>query len=110
MDAEPGTCRTAMNPVADERNGPDLLHYGSMSAAATQDPRHAIGRSPDQLTLDERFALTGKYVAMEIYTPKDLPLRRIEAIGDSVAACIRVLKERGLDPKKFEFTRVTPPY
>ena len=81
-----------------------------MSAAAAQDPRQAIGRSPDQLTLEERFALTGMYVALEIYTPRDLPLRRIEAIGDSVAACIRMLKERGLDPAKYEFTPLAPPY
>ena len=88
----------------------DLLHYGSMSTATARDPRHAIGRSPEQLTLTERFALTGLHIAMEVYTPIDLPLRRIEAIGQSVAACIRVLKERGLDPAKFEFTLLAPPY
>lgn len=70
----------------------------------------AIGRSPDDLSLEERIELTGKYIAMEIYTPKALPLRRIEAIGDSLAECVRMLKARGLDPAQFEFTRLPAPY
>ena len=52
----------------------------------------------------------GKYIALEIYTPDDLPLRRIEAIGDSVQECVRQLVARGLDPVRFEFTRLGPPY
>ena len=52
-----------------------------MTATATKDPQRAIGRSPDRLSLDEHRALTGKYIALEIYTPEDLPLRRIEAIA-----------------------------
>jgi hypothetical protein len=80
------------------------------AATAARDPRAAIGRNPDRLTLEERTALAGKYVAMEIYTPDDLPLRRIEAIGDSVTACVRMLKERGLNPLRFEFTRLAWPY
>jgi hypothetical protein len=63
-----------------------------------------IGRNPDRLTIEERFELAGKVVAYEIYTPKDLPLRRIEAIGDSVEECVGMLKARGLDPARFEFT------
>jgi len=70
----------------------------------------AIGRSPDRLTLPERLALTGKYIALEIYTPEALPLRRIEAIGDSMAECVRTLKSRGLDPAKFEYSRLPRPY
>jgi hypothetical protein len=53
---------------------------------------------------------TGKFIALEIYTPETLPLRRIEAIGDSVAECISELETRGLDPMHFEFTRLVPPY
>ena len=75
-----------------------------------KDPQTAIGRSPDRLNLDERHALTGKYIALEIYTPEELPLRRIEAIGDSVPDCVKQLVARGLDPMKFEFSRLTPPY
>ena len=81
-----------------------------MTASATKDPQRAIGRSPDRLSLDERRALTGKYIALEIYTPEDLPLRRIEAIGDSVEECVRQLTARGLDPLRFEFSRLAPAY
>ena len=62
------------------------------------------------MTLEERLALTGKFIALEIYTPETLPLRRIEAIGSTVAECIGELETRGLDPMRFEFTRLVPPY
>ena len=81
-----------------------------MSVSAAKDPQRAIGRSPDRLDLDERHALAGKFIALEVYTPEDLPLRRIEAIGDSVEECIRQLAARGLDPLRFEFNRLAPPY
>ena len=81
-----------------------------MTATATKDPQRAIGRSPDRLSLEERRALVGKYIALEVYTPEDLPLRRIEAIGASVQECVRQLAARGLDPMRFEFTRLAPPY
>jgi hypothetical protein len=81
-----------------------------MVASAAKDSRAAIGRNPDRLTLEERTALAGKYVAMEMYTPEATPLRRIEAIGDSIEACVRMLKERGLDAGRFEFTRLAWPY
>jgi hypothetical protein len=70
----------------------------------------AIGRNPDDLTLEQRASLAGKWIALEIYTPDALPLRRIEAIGDSVAECVRVLKQRGLDPLKFEYSRLKSAY
>ncbi|HWC98226.1 MAG TPA: hypothetical protein VG456_15815 [Candidatus Sulfopaludibacter sp.] len=78
-----------------------------MSLASTPSQR-AIGRSPDRLSLEERSALLGKYVALEIYSPQTQPLRRIEAIGDSLAECIRMLKSRGLDPMQFEFSKMHP--
>jgi hypothetical protein len=81
-----------------------------MPASAAHDPRQAIGRNPDRLTLEERRALVGKYVALEIYTPETLPFRRIEAIGNSTDECVRMLKDRGLDPAIFESTRLLPPY
>ncbi len=79
-----------------------------MSATASQYFQRAIGRSPDRLTLEERAVLTGTFVALEIYSPDTLPLRRIEAIGDSLADCVRMLKSRGLDPTRFEFTKLHP--
>ena len=78
--------------------------------ASAKDRERAIGRSPERLTLDERIQLGGKYIALEFYSPETLPLRRIEAIGDSLDECVRMLKARGLDPAHFEFTRLAPPY
>lgn len=87
-----------------------MVKCSSMTASAAKNPKQAIGRAPEVLTLEERLALTGKVIALEIYTPDTLPLRRIEAIGDSVAECIGQLSARGLDPMRFEFTRLVPPY
>ena len=81
-----------------------------MSVSAAKDPRQALGRNPDRLTLNERTALAGKMIALEIYTPEALPLRRIEAIGDTTEACVRMLQERRLDPRRYEITRLPPPY
>ena len=81
-----------------------------MPASAAKDPRQAVGRNPDRLTLVERTALAGKITALEIYTPDTFPFRRIEAIGDSLEACIRMLRERGLDPRRFEYSPLEPPY
>jgi hypothetical protein len=78
--------------------------------ASRIEPLRAVGRAPERLTLEERLALLGKYIALEIYMPDTLPLRRIEAIGDSPEECIRQLSERGLDARKFEITRLTAPY
>jgi hypothetical protein len=81
-----------------------------MPASAAKDPRQALGRNPDRLTLTERAALAGKTIALEIYTPATFPFRRIEAIGDTIEACIRMLRERGLDPRSFEFSLLPPAY
>ena len=81
-----------------------------MTSAQRLDPRRVVGRSPERLTLEEGFALAGKYVALEIYTPQATPLRRIEAIGDSAEDCLRELRSRGLDPHRYEFDRLSPPY
>lgn len=74
------------------------------------DVSKVIGRAPERLTIDERRELTGKWAAYEIYSPRTLPLRRIEAIGDSVDDCIRQLTERGLDARQFEFQPIEPAY
>lgn len=79
--------------------------------AATQvDFDNFIGRSWDRLDLAERELLYGSCIAREIYTPQTLPLQRIEAIGDSVEACVAKLQKRNLDPLNFEFVRLDPPY
>jgi hypothetical protein len=81
-----------------------------MPVSAAKDPRQALGRNPDRLTLEERIALAAKWVALEIYTPATFPLRRIEAIGDSIDDCVRMLQERGLNPRQFEYSRLGRPY
>jgi hypothetical protein len=68
------------------------------------------GRSPEQLSLAELTALEGRVVAVEIYTPETLPLRRIEAIGESAEDCAAQLAARGLDPRRFEFVVLKAPY
>ena len=99
------------------RLGPALKGAGiwyttseNMTATAAKDAGRALGRNPDRLTLAERLALAGKCVALEIYSPETIPLRRIEAIGDSIAECVNTLRSRGLDPRQFEFHRLPPPY
>jgi hypothetical protein len=81
-----------------------------MTASAAKHLSKAIGQSPEALTLEERLALAGKMIALEIYSAATTPLRRIEAIGDSAAECIAQLHSRGLDPANFEFSRLQRPY
>jgi hypothetical protein len=81
-----------------------------MAATSAIDPKKILGRAPERLTLEEMHALAGKFIALEIYSPATLPTRRIEALGDSVDACIQQLTARGLDPKQFEFTRLKPAF
>jgi hypothetical protein len=61
-----------------------------------------VGAEPDRLRLDEVLALADKWIAMEIYHCDTQPSRRIAAVGDSVAECIRQLVARELDPNRFE--------
>jgi len=70
--------------------------------------QQVIGRSPERLSLKESLALAGKWMALEIYTPATLPLRRIQALGDSAEECVRQLVEQGLDPRRFEYLLVRP--
>ena len=69
-----------------------------------------LGRSPEDLSIEERAAFAGSWIALEIYTPKTTPLRRIEAIGADATECIAMLRRRNLDPAKFEFSRLKPAY
>lgn len=68
-----------------------------------------LGRSPDELSLRDRTRLTGKWIAFELYDPATIPLRLIQAIGESPADCIRMLRTSGHDPGKFEYTPLRPP-
>ncbi|MBK5291403.1 MAG: hypothetical protein JJE04_23740 [Acidobacteriia bacterium] len=75
-----------------------------MSSRTANDLTQFIGREPERLNLEERTALAGKWVALEMYSPATLPARRIEAVGESPGGCIKQLNERGLDARVYEFS------
>jgi len=81
-----------------------------MATATKLDLEKFVGRAPDRLTLAEREALLGKFIALQIYSPKNLALRRIEAIADNIRDCVAGLRRRGLDPLNYEFLPLNPPY
>ncbi len=62
-----------------------------------------LGRNPDELTLPERSRLTGKWLALELYSPENLALRRIAALGDTPEACQAALREQGKEPADFQY-------
>jgi hypothetical protein len=69
---------------------------------SSNDLQRFIGRAPESLNLRETRTLSGHWVAVEVYTPATCPLRRIKALGDSVADCFRQLTSLGLDPREYE--------
>jgi hypothetical protein len=81
-----------------------------MATRTAVNPDAFVGREPERLTLEERHAVAGKWIALQIYSPKTLPLRRIEALGDNVPDCVRQLASRGLEPRDFEYQLLSPPY
>ncbi len=78
--------------------------------AAVSNLQDLIGQAPDRLNLATREATVGKVIALQVYSPKNLALQRIEAIGDTVQDCVAQLRERGLDPLDHEFSRFNPPF
>ena len=78
--------------------------------AVARDFRELVGQAADRLDLATREAVVGKVIAMRIYSPANLALQRIEAVGDSVQECVSQLRERGLEPLDFEFSRLNPPF
>jgi len=81
-----------------------------MALGTAIDSKNFVGQVVERLTLDERFALAGKWVATEIYTPETTPLRRIQSIGDTPGECARDLAARDLDPKSHQFELLKQPY
>ena len=77
-----------------------------MSVFGSVDTSKLVGIEFDGLNYEQRLALVGKFVALELYSPQTKPVRIIEAVADSPAGCIRDLRSRGLDPANFEFESV----
>ena len=69
-----------------------------------------IGLSPDLLSIAQRRALAGRWIAMELYKPHTLPLRLIQAVGTTPEECAADLRRRGLDPNQFEYSVLQPAY
>jgi hypothetical protein len=80
-----------------------------MSHASRVDAKRVLGRSPEQLELRELAVLAGQVVALEIYTPAALPLRKIAALGETAEDCMAQLTARGLDPRNFEYAVLKQP-
>lgn len=68
-----------------------------------------IGRSPETLSRSEWRRVHGAWAAFELYSPETTPLRRIVALGASVEECARQLKDKGLDPRNYEFIPLISP-
>jgi hypothetical protein len=69
-----------------------------------------MGRSLEKLSITERKKFAGKWVAFEIYTPDTTPEKLIQAVGSSAISCIEQLRERGLDPGRYEFVPIKPAF
>lgn len=75
-----------------------------------EDLARFVGRPFEGLSLSERWQLAGAWIAIERYTPERLPLRVMEAVAPTAAACIEQLRVRGLDPARYEFRAMEQPY
>jgi hypothetical protein len=69
-----------------------------------------LGRAPERLSAAEWHEVRNLWAAFEIYSPETTPLRRIEALGRSVAECVSSLAERDLDPRKYEYIPLRGPF
>jgi hypothetical protein len=78
--------------------------------AVDDDLARFVGRPFEGLSLSERWRLAGCWIATERYSPERLPLRIMEAVGPTAAACIEQLRVRGLDPARYEFQAMEQPY
>ncbi|MBV9269128.1 MAG: hypothetical protein JO061_23360 [Acidobacteriaceae bacterium] len=69
-----------------------------------------IGKPVDGLNLSERWSLSGKWIATELYSPERLPLRIIQVVGSSARDCVKQLQARGLDAALYHYELVEQPY
>lgn len=71
--------------------------------------KDAIGHAPEELPLPLRESLTGKWVAFELYDPQRLPLRKIEAVGESAGECFAALRAAGKEITHYEVVCLAAP-
>lgn len=65
-----------------------------------------LGHAPEELSLPLRESITGYWVALELYDPHRLPLRKIVAIAENPAGCLSQLEAKGLDLSHYEVVRL----
>jgi hypothetical protein len=73
-------------------------------------PDRYVGRPLESLSLAERWGLSGKWIALEIYTPDTTPIRTIQAVGASAKDCVKQLSTRQLNPARYELLPMPQPY
>ncbi len=76
----------------------------------TADLERYVGKALDGLRLPDRLALTGCWVATELYSPERLPLRAMAAVGRTPRECIEQLQRRGLDPSQYHYEALAAPF
>ncbi len=65
-----------------------------------------VGLAIDELSWEQKRRADGQWVAVRIYDPVSLPLRKIEAVGNSAAEVLGRVAERGEDARRFEAVRL----
>lgn len=65
-----------------------------------------VGLAPEQLTFAQQQRADGLWVALRLYSPATLPLRKIEAVGQSPAEALAALAATGQNPAEFEAVRL----
>ncbi len=81
-----------------------------MNRLQNSDWKNVIGKSIDALPLKVRWTLTGRWMAVELYSPERLPLRILAAVGDDARDCVAQLRANGVDPALYHFELITEPY
>ncbi|MGO9241251.1 MAG: hypothetical protein ACLQBJ_10620 [Bryobacteraceae bacterium] len=72
-------------------------------------PSRFVGCTPEGLSASDWRQVRDLWAAFEIYSPRTTPLRRIAALGRSLAECIAALAALGLDPRNYEYLPLRDP-
>ncbi len=65
-----------------------------------------IGRAPEEILARERAEANGLWVALELYDPVRLPLRKIAAVGRNAREALKALEARGEAVGRYEVVRL----